>query len=84
MVHGPALLLLDEPFTGLDGEGRAWLRAALLAHRSRGGGAVVTTHRADEVDGVCDSFAHLEGGRLVSETVAAHPDPAAPRQHREA
>ncbi|MDR5698103.1 MAG: ABC transporter ATP-binding protein, partial [Armatimonadota bacterium] len=65
MVHQPTLLLLDEPFTGLDEEGSAWLRAALRAHRGRGGGVVLTTHRPDEVEGVCEAFARLEAGRLV-------------------
>lgn len=74
IAHHPALLLLDEPFTGLDDEGTGWLRRALGEHRLRGGGAVVTTHRPDEVAGVCSILLRLEKGRLAKEA-----DPVCPR-----
>jgi heme ABC exporter ATP-binding subunit CcmA len=81
IAHHPALLLLDEPFTGLDDEGTAWLLRALGEHQSRGGGAVVTTHRPDEVAGVCNIFVRLQEGRLAKEADCVSPravDPSAP------
>ena len=54
MLHSPSLLLLDEPTTGLDEDGRERLRGVLAAH---GGAAVIATHEPDW-------FAGLEHGRL--------------------
>lgn len=47
-IHQPALLLLDEPFTGLDPSSAAALCERLEAHRRKGGAAVVVTHRPAE------------------------------------
>ncbi|MGH8103268.1 MAG: heme ABC exporter ATP-binding protein CcmA [bacterium] len=56
-VLRPPLILLDEPFTGLDSEGVEVLRVALAEYHATGGAVVMTTHRPeDEV---------LEGGRVV-------------------
>ena len=59
------LLLLDEPFTGLDRAGRKWLAEFLLDFKSRGGAFVVATHSFDAGLGVGDRVAILSGGRIV-------------------
>ena len=46
--HRPVLLLLDEPFTGLDAPAARVLRAMLEAHAARGGAALVVTHHLRE------------------------------------
>jgi len=65
------LLLLDEPFTGLDRAGRKWLAEFLLGFKSRGGAFVVATHSFDAGLGVGDRVAILSGGRIVLDRPAA-------------
>ena len=65
LLGGGRLLLLDEPFTGLDREGRKWLGEFLMAFKARGGALVVATHSFDAGLGVADRVAILAGGRLV-------------------
>ncbi len=66
LLHGPRLLLLDEPSTGLDPGARADLWAQLLALRSeRGITVVLTTHLMEEAER-CDRLAVLSEGRLVA------------------
>jgi heme ABC exporter ATP-binding subunit CcmA len=59
------LLLLDEPFTGLDRAGRKWLGEFLMSFKARGGALVVATHSFDAGLGVADRVAILAGGRIV-------------------
>lgn len=66
LIHRPALLLLDEPSTGLDPGARLDLWAALTRLRERFGVTVVlTTHLLEEAD-KCDRLAILAAGRLVA------------------
>ena len=58
------LLLLDEPFTGLDRAGRKWLGEFLMSFKARGA-FVVATHSFDAGLGVADRVAILAGGRLA-------------------
>ena len=59
------LLLLDEPFTGLDRAGRNWLGEFLMSFKARGSAFVVATHSFDAGLGVADRVAILAGGRLA-------------------
>ena len=65
------LLLLDEPFTGLDRAGRKWLAEFLLSFKARGGALVVATHSFEAGVGVADRVAILSGGRIVLDREAA-------------
>lgn len=66
LLHGPRLLLLDEPFTGLDAEARRRLQSLLAARRPAGLGTIVVTHDAREVDGFVSRVVSLVAGRLVA------------------
>ncbi|HXH06734.1 MAG TPA: ATP-binding cassette domain-containing protein, partial [Vicinamibacterales bacterium] len=66
LLHEPRLVLLDEPFTGLDEDGRAALRRRLAALREGGAILLVATHDVAAVEGLCDRAAVLREGRLVA------------------
>ena len=76
MLLGQArLLLLDEPFTGLDRRGRKWVNEFLLGFKAAGGAAVVATHSFGAGLGVADRVAILAGGRLLMDRPAADLSP---------
>lgn len=64
LVHGPRLLLLDEPTAGLDPEGRAEM-LELVAEVGRAGTAILlSTHVLGDVDAICDHVVLLSRGRI--------------------
>jgi ABC-type multidrug transport system ATPase subunit len=65
LLHQPRLVLLDEPFTGLDDAATAALRARLTDLRGDGCIVLVATHDLETIDGVADRTVLLRGGRLV-------------------
>lgn len=65
LLHAPALLLLDEPETGLDQEGLALLADLLHEHRARGGTLLFTTHDLESAPERSDRVALLSRGRIV-------------------
>lgn len=64
LLHGPAVLLLDEPFTGLDPAGQDGLRGILRTFCRDGGAIVLATHSPAEALSVADQAAVLARGRL--------------------
>lgn len=63
----PQLLLLDEPFTALDRDGRELLVDVLAEQRDRGVAVLLCSHDLDVVVRVADRVALLEGGCIVGE-----------------
>jgi heme ABC exporter ATP-binding subunit CcmA len=63
--HSVQLLLLDEPFTGLDQPGKKWLTGFVQAFTARGGGVVLATHDLGRSLDVADRFAILANGRIA-------------------
>ena len=63
LLHGPRVLLLDEPFTALDAASAERLRAELTARLAEGLGMVIVTHRLAEVWGIATRIAVLAEGR---------------------
>jgi heme exporter protein A len=70
LLHDPRLVLMDEPFTGLDDAATGMVRDRL--HRLSGTGAiiVVATHDLDLADGLVTRVAIVRGGRLVADEPA--------------
>jgi ABC-2 type transport system ATP-binding protein len=67
LVHEPRLIILDEPFTGLDA-GSARLVKAVLRERVRDGCSVImTTHILEVAERMADRIGVMAGGRLIAE-----------------
>jgi heme exporter protein A len=64
LIHNPRLVLLDEPFTGLDETSTVRLKQRLQALRQNGCIVIVTTHDIEAVEGVADRALLLNHGRL--------------------
>jgi len=65
VLHDPPVLLLDEPFTGLDPVNVALLREALLELRDDGRTLIFSTHQMETVEAMCESIAIVDHGRMV-------------------
>jgi len=79
VLHRPSLLLLDEPYTGLDPVSADRLSALLSQFREQGTAAILTTHDLERGLAAADRVAILESGRLVHEGTSQQ-DPKTFRQ----
>jgi ABC-2 type transport system ATP-binding protein len=66
ILHGPEVLLMDEPFTGLDPVNLALLREAFLELRDQGRTVVFSTHQMELAEAMCESVAIVDHGRVVA------------------
>ncbi|MCS7236533.1 MAG: heme ABC exporter ATP-binding protein CcmA [Armatimonadota bacterium] len=64
-LQGPQVLLLDEPFVGLDSEGARLVRELVSSVKEQGGAVVLATHDRDRAGGLYDAVAELQAGQLV-------------------
>jgi ABC-2 type transport system ATP-binding protein len=71
LVHGPELLVLDEPTAGLDPVGREGLLSLLEECRGRGTTVLLSSHILSDVERLCDRVAILGQGRLAAEGTLA-------------
>ena len=65
LLHEPRLVLLDEPFTGLDQASTAALVARLRERQQAGCILVIATHDLDVADGLLSRAIYLKNGRVV-------------------
>ncbi|MFL5774746.1 MAG: ABC transporter ATP-binding protein [Chloroflexota bacterium] len=65
VLHDPEVLLMDEPFTGLDPVNVAILREAFLELRDQGKTIIFSTHQMETVEALCESIAIVDRGRVV-------------------
>jgi heme exporter protein A len=65
LLHGPQLVLLDEPFTGLDDSSTSALKSRLQTLRAAGRIVLLTTHDLEAIEGVIDRAVVLSAGRLL-------------------
>jgi ABC-2 type transport system ATP-binding protein len=65
IVHDPEVLIMDEPFSGLDPVNAVLLKEAFLAMRDRGKTLIFSTHQMEQVEELCESVAIIDHGRLI-------------------
>lgn len=73
IVHGPRMLLLDEPASGLDPEARHALSELLKRLRSEGMTIIVSSHILAELESYCTAMVVLRGGRVIEHTPFTQP-----------
>ena len=66
VLHDPEVLLMDEPFTGLDPVNLILLREAFMELRDRGRTLIFSTHQMEAAEALCESVAIVDHGRLVA------------------
>jgi ABC-2 type transport system ATP-binding protein len=65
LINNPELLLLDEPYTGLDPIGRKQLKDLFLSLKEEGKTILLSSHIAPDVEAVCDRVGILKNGRIA-------------------
>jgi len=66
VLHDPDVILMDEPFVGLDPVNVALLKSAFLELRDRGKTLVFSTHQLEMAEELCESVAIIDHGRIVT------------------
>jgi ABC-2 type transport system ATP-binding protein len=65
LLHEPELIIMDEPFSGLDPVNATLLMDTLVSLRSEGKAILFSTHRMDQVEKLCDAIALISRGKLL-------------------
>ncbi|MFX0169892.1 MAG: ABC transporter ATP-binding protein [Candidatus Hodarchaeota archaeon] len=67
LIHDPPLLVLDEPFSGLDARTVRVFKDILDIHLKNGGGILFSSHILEVAESLCDRIGIIDDGRLVAE-----------------
>jgi ABC-2 type transport system ATP-binding protein len=65
LLHSPDLIVMDEPFAGLDPVNAVLVERTLLALKDQGKAILFSTHRMDQVEKLCDSICLINNGEAV-------------------
>ncbi len=65
LLHDPQLIIMDEPFSGLDPVNTLLLQDTLLDLKKQGNAILFSTHRMDQVEKLCDSICLINRGEAV-------------------
>jgi ABC-2 type transport system ATP-binding protein len=65
LLHGPDLIVMDEPFSGLDPVNAVLVEKTLLELKKQGKAILFSTHRMDQVEKLCDSICLINNGEAV-------------------
>jgi len=65
IIHEPNLIILDEPFTGLDPVNTELIKNVMLEQKERGATIIFSTHLMDQVEKLCDSICLINEGKAV-------------------
>lgn len=67
ILHDPQLVILDEPFSGLDPLNQILLKDVLLELKQQGKAIIFSTHQMDQAERLCDSLYLINAGKVVLE-----------------
>jgi len=65
LLHDPGLIVMDEPFSGLDPVNALLMERTLLELKDQGKAILFSTHRMDQVEKLCDSICLINNGHAV-------------------
>jgi ABC-2 type transport system ATP-binding protein len=65
LLHDPDLIVMDEPFSGLDPVNAALLERTLIELKEQGKAIIFSTHRMDQVEKLCDTICLINKGEAV-------------------
>jgi ABC-2 type transport system ATP-binding protein len=71
MLGDPAVLMMDEPFNGMDPEGIIWMRGYLRGLAAQGRAILVSSHLMSEVEDTADHLVVVGRGKVVADTSVA-------------
>jgi ABC-2 type transport system ATP-binding protein len=83
LVHDPELLVLDEPFSGLDPIAAETMAEILTEEAAEGKAVVFSSHQLDVVEDLCEDVAIINAGAVVVEGIVKQLKDAAPIRHIE-
>ena len=63
-MEDPSLLILDEPFNGLDKKGVAQIHQLILELRSQNKTIILSSHGQNDIDVLCDIVCEMDAGRM--------------------
>jgi ABC-2 type transport system ATP-binding protein len=66
LIHRPKLLILDEPFSGLDVRTASIMKDVIKIHTENGGSVLLSTHIMEVAEAMCDRVGILDEGKLVA------------------
>ncbi len=67
VLHGPSILIMDEPFSGLDPINTSVLKEAFLELHQRGKTIIFSTHQLEQVEEMCESVMIINNGQCVTQ-----------------
>jgi ABC-2 type transport system ATP-binding protein len=67
LIHEPKLMIMDEPFVGLDPKAAHTLKTLMRDLCARGGAIFFSTHVLEVAEKLCDKIAIIKGGKLIKE-----------------
>lgn len=65
LIHEPKLVILDEPFSGLDPVNADLLKDGIIALKEKGSCVIFSSHNMDNVEKICDHLVMLKSGKMV-------------------
>jgi ABC-2 type transport system ATP-binding protein len=65
LLHDPGLIIMDEPFSGLDPVNAVLLEKTLIELKNEGKAIIFSTHRMDQVEKLCDAICLINQGKAV-------------------